>query len=71
LDHELRSAQGRRAALVVLTQKETGIDEAMIETVIRGFYARVSHDPLLSPIFEARLSDWEPHLEKCSPSGRR
>ena len=47
VDHEFRSAEERRAAIVALTQKETGIDEAMIETVIRGFYARVREDPLL------------------------
>jgi hemoglobin len=63
VDHEFRSAEERRAAIVALTQKETGIDEAMIETVIRGFYARVREDPLLAPIFKARVTDWEPHLE--------
>jgi hemoglobin len=63
VDHEFRSAEGRRAALVALTQKETGIDEAMIETLIRGFYARVQQDALLAPIFQSRISDWEPHLD--------
>ena len=53
----------RRAAIVALTQKETGIDEGMIESLIRGFYARVRKDPLLAPIFELRISDWEPHLD--------
>jgi hemoglobin len=46
-----------------LTQKETGIDEPMIETLIRAFYARVQKDALLAPIFESRISDWEPHLD--------
>lgn len=63
MDHEFRSAEERRAAIVALTEKETGIDEAMIETVIRGFYARVRQDPLLAPIFESRIADWEPHLD--------
>jgi hemoglobin len=63
VDHEFRNAEERRAAIVALTQKETGIDEAMIETVIRGFYARVREDPLLAPIFKSRVTDWEPHLE--------
>ncbi len=63
MDHEFRSAEERRAAIVALTQKETGIDETMIETLIRGFYARVRKDPLLAPIFESRISDWEPHLD--------
>jgi hemoglobin len=62
MDHEFHSAEERRAAIVALTQKETGIDEAMIETLIRGFYARVRQDALLAPIFESRISDWDPHL---------
>ena len=59
---EFRSAEERRAAVVALTQKETDIDEKMIETLIRGFYARVRQDALLAPIFELRISEWEPHL---------
>jgi hemoglobin len=63
MDHEFRSAEERRAAIVALTQKETGIDESMIETLVRAFYARVRKDELLAPIFESRISDWEPHLD--------
>jgi hemoglobin len=35
----------------------------MIATIIRAFYARVRQDPLLAPIFESGISDWEPHLD--------
>jgi hemoglobin len=63
MDHEFRSAEERRAAMIAVTQKETGIDETMIETLIRAFYARVRQDPLLAPVFESRISKWEPHLE--------
>ena len=63
MDHEFRSAEERRAAIVALTQKETGIDETMIERLIRAFYVRVRQDALLAPVFESRISDWEPHLE--------
>ena len=39
------------------------IDEAMIERLVRHFYARVRRDPELGPIFEAVIpADWEPHL---------
>lgn len=64
MDHEFRRAEERCAAAVALTRKETGIDETMIETLIRGFYAEVRQDALLAPIFESRISEWEPHLEK-------
>src|SRR6201996_7260945 len=63
MDDDFRDAKERRAAAVALTQKETGIDEAMIETLIRAFYARVREDQLLGPVFESRIADWEPHLE--------
>jgi len=63
MDHEFRSAEERRAAIVALTQKETGIDEPMIERLIRAFYTRVRRDPLLAPVFESRIADWEPHLD--------
>ena len=64
MEHEFRSAEERRAAIVALTQKETGIDETMIERLVRAFYVRVRRDALLGPVFEERISDWEPHLEK-------
>src|SRR5271166_2126571 len=63
MDHEFRSARQRREATVALTQSKTGIDEAMIERLIREFYARARKDPLLGPVFEARIADWEPHLQ--------
>lgn len=61
---EFRSAEERRAAIVTMIRSETGIDETMIEKLVRGFYSRVREDPLLGPIFEAHIADWEPHLQK-------
>lgn len=54
----------RRAAIVTQTQAETGIDDAMIDRLVRGFYARVREDDVLGPIFAARIDDWEPHLQR-------
>ena len=54
----------RRAQLTAKLRAETGIDEPMIELVVRAFYARVRADALLGPIFAARIADWEPHLER-------
>ena len=42
----------------------TGIDEAMIERLVRGFYERVRGDRLLGPVFADRIADWEPHLRR-------
>jgi hemoglobin len=38
------------------------IDEALIEKLLRAFYARVRVDPLIGPIFNSRIQDWEPHI---------
>ncbi|WP_342642930.1 group III truncated hemoglobin [Rhodoligotrophos ferricapiens] len=42
----------------------TALDEALIETVIHAFYARVRKDPLIGPIFNARIAPdhWPQHL---------
>jgi hemoglobin len=57
-------AAERRAAISAAVQAETGIDDAMIETLVRGFYERVRQDELLGPVFAAKIDDWEPHLQK-------
>ena len=58
------AAQARRAAITSQIRVEPGIDEAMIERLIRSFYARVRDDAILGPIFAAKIKDWEPHLQK-------
>jgi hemoglobin len=58
------SASQRRAEIVVAIQTETGIDEAMIEALVRGFYARISEDEMLGPIFASRVAAWEPHIKQ-------
>ena len=40
----LDSTEARRAAIEARTRAETGIDEAMIERLVRGFYGRVQAD---------------------------
>ena len=40
------------------------VTEEMIRTLVHTFYGRVRLDPLIGPIFEAAISDWEPHLAK-------
>jgi hemoglobin len=54
----------RRSLISRQIADATGIDEAMIDRLVRRFYARVRTDPILGPIFEARIADWEPHLQR-------
>jgi hemoglobin len=60
----LKSASERRVDLAAAIRAETGVDEAMIDGLVRAFYARVREDELLGPVFAARVEDWEPHLSK-------
>lgn len=43
---------------------ETSLDEGTLYDLVHGFYGKVRRDPVLGPIFEARITDWEPHLER-------
>jgi hemoglobin len=36
----------------------------MISALVVTFYAQVRKDPLIGPIFEAKIDDWSHHLEK-------
>jgi len=58
------SGPERRAQATQRIAEATGIDEAMIERLVRGFYARIREDEMLGPIFAARIRDWEPHLQR-------
>jgi len=64
MSEDAKSAQARRAAATAQVQAETGIDEAMIERLVRGFYAYVREDEVLGPVFAAKITDWEPHLQR-------
>ena len=52
----------RRERITAEITERTGITEAMIERLVRAFYARIRTDAVLAPIFDARIRDWEPHL---------
>ena len=54
----------RRQELQTEIQLETGITEAMIKELVHAFYMRVRQDDLIGPVFEARITDWTPHLER-------
>lgn len=56
----------RRAAITAEIAARTGITEAMIEDLVRTFYGRARLDPLIGPIFQAHVRDWEAHIAKIS-----
>lgn len=51
----------RRAAAAAAIAAETGLSYAVIEEMLRDFYARARADALLGPIF-AKVGDWEAHI---------
>jgi len=53
-----------RPAVTADLMARTGLDDAILTRLVHGFYDRVRSDPLLGPVFAARVSDWGPHLEK-------
>lgn len=63
-DDSAAALAARRAEATAEVQARTGIDDEMIERLVRGFYARVRDDALLGPAFAERITDWEPHLER-------
>lgn len=60
----VQAAASSRGVLSADIAERTGIDEAMIERLVRSFYARIRQDDLVGPVFEARISDWKPHLQR-------
>jgi hemoglobin len=61
-----QDAAARRNLLVADIVERTGIDEAMIERLVRSFYTRARRDPLIGPIFESKVEDWEAHFSKLT-----
>ncbi|PPB79966.1 hemoglobin [Albidovulum inexpectatum] len=43
---------------------ETGLSDEMLRRLVHAFYDKVRRDDVLGPIFEARISDWGPHLDR-------
>jgi len=54
----------RRARITADIMAKTGIDEPMIERLVRLFYQRIQVEPVLGPIFATRVTDWEHHIAK-------
>ena len=60
----MSSAADRRSTIIADIVARTGIDNAMIDRLVRTFYDKIRKDPLLDAVFEARITDWEPHLKR-------
>ncbi len=45
-------------------EQKTGLNDAVLSDVVHTFYRRIRSDALLGPIFDARITDWDSHLER-------
>lgn len=59
-----QAAEARRRSIIESIVARTGIDEAMIERLVRVFYDRARRDPLIGPIFASHVQDWESHIAR-------
>ena len=46
-----------------MTDLAACINEQSIERLVLRFYERVREDPILGPIFDTRIEDWDAHLK--------
>ncbi len=53
-----------RPAMTREIAARTGLDDVILDRLVRRFYNRVRGDTLLGPIFADRITDWEPHLDR-------
>ena len=61
--------QGHPHALAARERKRQeasaiGIEPAYIAAFVDAFYGRIQSDALLGPIFAARITDWDDHLDR-------
>jgi hemoglobin len=64
MSKDTRAGAAHRQRIVEDILTRTGIDDAMIENLVRTFYGRVRRDPLIGPVFESRVEDWEAHFQR-------
>ena len=58
------SIASARPQLTAGLMAQTGLNEEVLRELVHRFYGKVRQDRLLAPIFEERISDWAPHLER-------
>ncbi|HXT78388.1 MAG TPA: group III truncated hemoglobin [Acetobacteraceae bacterium] len=55
----------RRAAITREIEAATGLNDALLERLVRTFYGAARLDPLIGPIFD-RVKDWEAHIAQIT-----
>lgn len=55
----------RRAELTRQIQAATGLDEPLLERVVRAFYGAARQDPVIGHLFDD-VQDWEAHIARIT-----
>jgi hemoglobin len=55
----------RRAEFARNVRAATGLDEPLLERVVRAFYAAARRDPLIGHLFDD-IKDWEAHIARIT-----
>lgn len=55
-----------RPATTAEIEARTGLDDGVLRALVHAFYDKIRRDPVLGPIFAARIDDWPPHLERMT-----
>ena len=56
---------GRRAEISLQIQRETGLDETLLEGLVREFYGSARRDPIIGYLFDG-VEDWEAHIARIT-----
>jgi len=64
MNSNAQDGAARRNLIMAEIVDRTGIDETMIGRLVRGFYDRARRDPLIGPIFEREVGDWQAHFAR-------
>jgi hemoglobin len=52
--------------LEAVRSQSAELSEQALSRLVRQFYAKAQHDPLLGPVFDRAVTEWEPHLERVA-----
>ena len=55
----------RRAEIARQIQAATGLDELLLERVVRAFYGTARQDPVIGHLFDG-VQDWEAHIARIT-----
>lgn len=45
---------------------DQALEDSVIAAVVDEFYGRVRRDPMLGPVFNGAIADWDEHLQKLA-----